>query len=142
MRDIEEIRRLIPLRFPYLMVDRILEEAPDRVVGLKNVSVNEPFFQGHFPEPLPALMPGTLILEAMAQVAAFLLLSSDAPQGFGYLVGVDKARIRKHVVPGDQLRIQASTSRRRQGLLVADVVATVGDSEVASAQITLLPAKP
>jgi 3-hydroxyacyl-[acyl-carrier-protein] dehydratase len=142
MRDIEEIRRLIPLRFPYLMVDRILEEAPDRVVGLKNVSVNEPFFQGHFPEPLPALMPGTLILEAMAQVAAFLLLSGGAPQGLGYLVGVDKARFRKHVVPGDQLRIQASTSRRRQGLLVADVVATVEDSEVACAQISLLPAKP
>jgi 3-hydroxyacyl-[acyl-carrier-protein] dehydratase len=142
MRDIEEIRRLIPLRFPYLMVDRILLEAPDRVVGLKNVSVNEPFFQGHFPEPLPALMPGTLILEAMAQVAAFLLLSGEAPQGLGYLVGVDKARFRKHVVPGDQLRIQASTSRRRQGLLVADVVATVEDSEVACAQISLLPAKP
>ncbi len=142
MRDIEEIRRLIPLRFPYLMVDRILEEAPDRVVGLKNVSVDEPFFQGHFPEPLPAILPGTLILEAMAQVAAFLLLSDEAPQALGYLVGIDKARFRKHVVPGDQLRIQASTSRRRQGLLVADVVAAVGDSEVASAQISLLPAKP
>ncbi|MEN6368690.1 MAG: 3-hydroxyacyl-ACP dehydratase FabZ [Thermotogota bacterium] len=142
MRDIEEIRRLIPLRFPYLMVDRILEEAPDRVVGLKNVSVNEPFFQGHFPEPLPAIMPGTLILEAMAQVAAFFLLSGETPRALGYLVGVDKARFRKHVVPGDQLRIEASTSRRRQGLLVVDVVATVGDSEVASAQISLLPAKP
>ncbi|MCX6093243.1 MAG: 3-hydroxyacyl-ACP dehydratase FabZ [Candidatus Bipolaricaulota bacterium] len=142
MRDIEEIRRLIPLRFPYLMIDRILEEVPDRVVGLKNVSVNEPFFQGHFPEPLPAIMPGTLILEAMAQVAAFLLLSDEAPRALGYLVGVDKARFRKHVVPGDQLRIQASMSRRRRGLLVADVVATVGDSEVASAQISLLPAKP
>jgi 3-hydroxyacyl-[acyl-carrier-protein] dehydratase len=69
-------------------------------------------------------------------------LSGEAPQGLGYLVGVDKARFRKHVVPGDQLRIQASTSRRRQGLLVADVVATVEDSEVASAQISLLPAKP
>jgi 3-hydroxyacyl-[acyl-carrier-protein] dehydratase len=142
MRDIEEIRRLIPLRFPYLMVDRILEEAPDRVVGLKNVTVNEPFFQGHFPEPLPAIMPGTLILEAMAQVAAFLLLSDETPRALGYLVGVDKARFRKHVIPGDQLRIQALTSRRRQGLLVADVVATVDNSEVASAQISLLPAKP
>ncbi|MDD5263502.1 MAG: 3-hydroxyacyl-ACP dehydratase FabZ [Candidatus Bipolaricaulis sp.] len=142
MRNIEEIRRLIPLRFPYLMVDRILEEAPDRVVGLKNVSVNEPFFQGHFPEPLPALMPGTLILEAMAQVAAFLLLAGEAPQGLGYLVGVDKARFRKHVVPGDQLRIEATTSRRRGGLLVADVIATAAGSEVASAQISLLPAKP
>ena len=142
MRDIEEIRRLIPLRFPYLMVDRILEEGPDRAVGLKNVSINEPFFQGHFPEPLPAIMPGTLILEAMAQVAALLLPSSEAPSALGYLVGVDKARFRRHVVPGDQLRIEASTSRRRRGLLVADVVATVGDSEGASAQISLLPAAP
>jgi 3-hydroxyacyl-[acyl-carrier-protein] dehydratase len=142
MRDIEEIRRLIPLRFPYLMVDRIVEEAPGRIVGIKNVSIDEPFFQGHFPEPMPAIMPGTLILEAMAQVAAFLVLSDETPRPLGYLVGVDKARFRKHVVPGDQVRIEACESRRRQGLLVADVVATVGNSEVASAQISLLPAKP
>lgn len=142
MRDIEEIRRTIPLRFPYLMVDRILEEAPDRVVGLKNVSIDEPCFQGHFPEPLPAILPGTLTLEAMAQVAAFLLVSGEPPQGLGYLVGVDRARFRKNVVPGDQLRIEAVASRRRHGLLIADVVASVAGSEVASAQVSLLPAKP
>lgn len=142
MRNIEEIREVLPLRFPYLMVDRILEEAPGHVVGVKNVSVNEPFFQGHFPEPMPAIMPGTLILEAMAQVAAFLVASDEAPRALGYLVGVDNARFRQHVVPGDQLRIEASASRRRQGLLVAEVVATVGGAEVASAQISLLSAKP
>ena len=142
MRDIEEIRRLIPLRFPYLMVDRIVEEAPGRIVGIKNVSIGEPFFQGHFPEPMSAIMPGTLLLEAMAQVAAFLVLSDETPRALGYLVGVDRARFRQHVVPGDQVRIEACASLRRQGLLVADVIATVGDSEVASAQISLLSAKP
>ncbi len=142
MRDIEEIRKVLPLRFPYLMVDRILEEAPDRVVGLKNVSVNEPVYQGHFPEPMPAIMPGTLILEAMAQVAAFLVVSDEPSRAMGYLVGVDKARFRQHVVPGDQLRIEASASRSRRGLVVADVVATVGGAEVASAEISLLCKKP
>jgi len=72
MRDIEGIRKALPLRYPYLMIDRIIEEGDGRVVAIKNVTIGEPFFQGHFPEPLPAVMPGTLILEAMAQAAAFL----------------------------------------------------------------------
>ncbi|MEW5825930.1 MAG: 3-hydroxyacyl-ACP dehydratase FabZ [Candidatus Bipolaricaulota bacterium] len=136
MRDIEEIRRILPLRFPYLMIDRVIEEEPGRVVALKNVTIGEPFFQGHFPEPLPAVMPGTLILEAMAQTAAFLL-TRDAG-GEGYLIAVDAARFRRRVTPGDQLRLEAVVTRRRASLVQADVVATVGGERAASATISLL----
>jgi len=78
---IEEIRRRIPLRYPYLLVDRVTELGEERVVAIKNVTIGEPVFQGHFPEPLPAVMPGTLILEAMAQTAAFLLSGSPGVEG-------------------------------------------------------------
>ncbi|MFC2077685.1 3-hydroxyacyl-ACP dehydratase FabZ [Candidatus Bipolaricaulota bacterium] len=140
-RDIEGIRSRIPLRYPYLMIDRIIEEGEARVVALKNVTVNEPFFQGHFPEPLEAVMPGTLILEAMAQTAAFL--AAPNPEAgevrmMGYLVGIEKARFRRKVVPGDQLRIDARLVRRRRGLLQVDVEASVDDEAAASATVSLL----
>jgi 3-hydroxyacyl-[acyl-carrier-protein] dehydratase len=137
--EIEGIRQLLPLRYPYLMLDRILEEGEGRVVALKNVTVNEPFFQGHFPDPLPAVMPGTLILEAMAQTAAFLL-----PEGsghVGYLVGVEQARFRRRVVPGDQLTLSASLLRSRGGLVQARVEASVAGEIVATATVSLLRQK-
>jgi len=137
-RDIEAIRARIPLRYPYLMIDRVLEEGPDRVVALKNVSINEPFFQGHF--PLEAVMPGTLILEAMAQACAFFQLTDNgehAPR-MGYLVGVDKFRVRRKVVPGDQLRIEARVSRRKRELVQADVEASVDGETAASATVSLV----
>lgn len=133
---IEEIRRRIPLRYPYLMIDRILEFGAERAVALKNVTINEPVFQGHFPEPLPAVMPGTLILEAMAQTAAFLL--DSAPGKEGYLVGVERARFRRKVTPGDQLRLEARPLRRRAGLIKAEVAATVDGEPVAEAVVSLL----
>jgi len=135
-RNIEEIRRLLPLRYPYLMIDRILEEGEERVLALKNVTIDEPFFQGHFPEPYPAVMPGTLILEAMAQAAAFLLKRDQGP--VGYLAAVEKARFRRKVVPGDQILLSARTLRKRKGLVQAEVEALVGDELVASATISLL----
>ena len=136
-RDIEAIRARIPLRYPYLMIDRVLEEGPDRVVACKNVSINEPFFQGHFPQE--AVMPGTLILEAMAQTCAFFQLDDDrgAPR-MGYLVGADKFRVRRKVVPGDQLRLEARIARRKRELVQAEVEATVDGEVVASATISLL----
>ncbi len=137
MRDIEAIRRSIPLRYPYLMIDRIVVEDAQTVVSLKNVSINEPFFQGHFPEPLEAVMPGTLILEAMAQTAVYLGLACGEALG-GYLVGVDKAKFRRKVVPGDQVRIEARRSREKRGLIIADVEASVDGEFVAGAQISLL----
>jgi len=135
-RDIEGIRKALPLRYPYLMIDRIQSEEEGLVVAIKNVTINEPFFQGHFPEPLPAVMPGTLILEAMAQTAAFLLAHEG--YGEGYLVGVDEARFRRKVVPGDRLILTARVLRKRTGLVKAKVEAKVDDEVVASAVISLV----
>jgi 3-hydroxyacyl-[acyl-carrier-protein] dehydratase len=141
MRDIEAIRKRIPLRFPYLLIDRVLEEGPDRVVALKNVTIGEPFFQGHFPEPSPAIMPGTLVLEAMAQTAAFLALADGDSPTLGYLVGVEAAKFRRKVVPGDQLRLEATRVRARRGLLQAAVTASVDGELAASATLSLLLAR-
>ena len=138
-RGIEEIRRLLPLRYPYLVVDRILEESPEAVVALKNVTINEPFFQGHFVEPGPAVMPGTLVLEAMIQTAAFLLVGQG--RGLGFLAAVDAARFRRKVVPGDQLRLVARRTRARAGVLVAETEATVDGEVAASAVVTLVAAE-
>jgi 3-hydroxyacyl-[acyl-carrier-protein] dehydratase len=138
MYDIEAIRKRLPLRYPYLMIDRVVERSDDRVVALKNVSINEPVFQGHFPEPLGAILPGTLILEAMAQAASFLAISDAGGANEGYLVGVEKARFRRKVVPGDQLRIEATRTRMKRGLLQADVQAAVDGEVAASAVISLL----
>jgi len=137
--DIEGIRQRIPLRYPYLMIDRILEEGDECVVALKNVTINEPFFLGHFPEPLEAVMPGTLILEAMAQTAGFIPVpGGSAGPAIGYLVGVEKARFRRKVVPGDQLRLEAKVVRRKRELLQAEVRATVEGELAASAIVSLL----
>jgi len=118
------------------MVDRIVKEEAGYVVALKNVTINEPYFQGHFPEPREALMPGTLILEAMAQTAAFLL--REGAETEGYLVGVEKARFRRRVVPGDQLILKAHSLRNRKGLMQAEVEASVNGQCVATAIISLM----
>jgi len=106
--DIEEIRALMPHRYPFLLVDRILDLKPGKhVVGMKNVTINEPFFQGHF--PAQAVMPGVLIIEAMAQTAGLMLLSLPDNKGkLAFIAGIEKARFRKPVVPGDTLIIEAS----------------------------------
>lgn len=141
MRDLEAIRKRIPLRYPYLMLDRVLEDGPDRVVALKNVSIGEPVFQGHFPEPFPAILPGTLVLEAMAQTASFLFEEPGDGPALGYLVGVETARFRRRVVPGDQLRLEAVRARSRRGLVVADVTASVDGEVAATATLSLLLAR-
>lgn len=141
MRDVEALRKRIPLRYPYLMLDRVLEEGPDRVVALKNVSIGEPVFQGHFPEPFPAILPGTLVIEAMAQAAAFLLGGEGDRPALGYLVGVDAARFRRKVVPGDQLKLEATRVRSRRDLVVAAVTASVDGELAASATLSLVLAR-
>lgn len=139
MYDIEAIRQRLPHRYPFLLVDRIVERSAERVVGLKNVTVNEPFFQGHFPPPLEAVMPGVLILESMAQTAAFLVLDDEKETpSVGYLVGIDKAKFRRKVVPGDQLRLEARISRQKRELLQATVEATVDGELAASAIISMV----
>ena len=105
--DIQDILNVMPHRYPFLLVDRIIEkEAGERIVAIKNVTFNEPFFQGHFPEH--PVMPGVLIIEAMAQTGGLLLMDRvDDPDGkVVYFMAIDKAKFRKPVVPGDQLRME------------------------------------
>lgn len=111
--DVNEIRRILPHRYPFLLVDRIVELEKERIVGIKNVTVNEPFFQGHFPE-FP-VMPGVLIVEAMAQTAGVLVLKSipDRDSKLVLLVSIEMAKFRRPVVPGDQLRIEMTVIRRK-----------------------------
>jgi len=111
--DINQIQEILPHRYPFLLVDRIMEvEAGKRAVGLKNVTINEPFFQGHFPGY--PVMPGVLLVEAMAQVGAVALLSMPENKGkIGLFAGIDKLRFRQQVVPGDQLRIEVVLERVR-----------------------------
>jgi 3-hydroxyacyl-[acyl-carrier-protein] dehydratase len=130
MLDIYRILRTLPHRYPFLMVDRILEMEPGkRAVGIKNVTFNEPFFQGHWPE-MP-VMPGVLILEAMAQVGGVLLLAQADNEGKqAYIGGVDKVRFRRRVIPGDQLRIEVEIVKVKGDIGRVSATATV-DGQVA-----------
>src|SRR5882724_1823139 len=111
--DVNEIRTILPHRYPFLLVDRIVELEAERIVGIKNVTANEPFFVGHFPD-FP-VMPGVLIVEAMAQTAGILVLKSipDRDKKLVLLVSVDAARFRRPVVPGDQLRLEMKLLKRK-----------------------------
>jgi beta-hydroxyacyl-ACP dehydratase FabZ len=114
MMDIDEIKRIIPHRYPFLLVDRVIEcDMESRIVGLKNVTTNEPFFQGHFPEY--PIMPGVLIIEALAQVACILALKKLKKEGHGsvFFTGIDGAKFRQPVRPGDQLRLELEKIKQR-----------------------------
>jgi 3-hydroxyacyl-[acyl-carrier-protein] dehydratase len=141
--DITQIQNLLPHRYPFLLVDRVLDCQPGTsVTAIKNVTINEPFFQGHF-EGRP-IMPGVLIIEAMAQAGGILYyLSSDdieAGQLF-YLVAVDEARFRRPVVPGDQLRMDVSVARKRRSMWRFNCSASVAGTEAVSAIIMCAPAE-
>ncbi len=132
----DEIQRYLPHRFPMLLVDRILEidEATGKVVGLKNVSANEPYFQGHFPGR--PIMPGVLIIEAMAQVGAVALLRRPEFQGkMALFAAIDKARFRRMVVPGDRLRIEVEPKGMRGRIGKSEAKAYVDDRLVAEAEL-------
>lgn len=112
--DINEIKAMLPHRYPFLLVDRIIDLKPEeKVVGIKNVTINEEFFQGHFPDH--PIMPGVLIVEAMAQVSGFLMYHSvENPEDkLPYFTGIDRAKFRRPVVPGDTLRIEGEVIRLR-----------------------------
>ncbi|MCI2430652.1 3-hydroxyacyl-ACP dehydratase FabZ [Candidatus Acetothermia bacterium] len=136
--DVDEIRRILPQRYPFLMVDRVLEWGEGRVRALKNVTVNEPFFVGHFPDR--PVMPGVLILEGMAQTVG-LLICRDRPRQ-GYLVSVERARFRRPVTPGDQLIYEAERERERQGFYRARVFAYVNGAAVAEAVLSIAEEQP
>ena len=135
---IEEIKEYLPHRFPFLLIDRVLSfESGKRIVALKNVSANEPFFPGHFPHF--AVMPGVLIVEGMAQAAAILSLKSIGHKNDGkwvyYFVGIDGARFKKPVTPGDQLVLEVEAGRSGRGIAKFTAVAKVGDAVVAEAEL-------
>jgi 3-hydroxyacyl-[acyl-carrier-protein] dehydratase len=133
MLDIGAIRGLLPHRYPMLLVDRLLELEPgQRAVAIKNVTINEPFFTGHYPQ-LP-VMPGVLIIEAMAQTSG-LAFHNEVPQGVPLLAGIDKARFRKQVTPGDQLRIEVKVLRKGQKLSKVWAQATVAGEVAAEAEM-------
>lgn len=105
MLTAQQIKEILPHRYPFLLVDKIIEITPEKVVGIKNVTINEPFFQGHFPQK--PVMPGVLILEALAQVGAVLVLSKEENKGkIALFAGIDKCRMRRQVEPGDTLRLE------------------------------------
>jgi beta-hydroxyacyl-ACP dehydratase FabZ len=135
MMNITEIMKLLPHRYPMLLVDRILEIQEKRIIGIKNVSANEQFFQGHFPGA--PVMPGVLIVEAMAQCAAVLFLRDieDRDRKLFLFGGVDKARFRKPVIPGDQLILECEVIARRANTVKVRGVAKVGDVVVAEADL-------
>ncbi len=133
--DVLEIRQILPHRYPFLLVDRILEVDETHIVGIKNVTANEPHFPGHFPD-FP-VMPGVLIIEAMAQTAGIQVLRTipDRDNKLVFLVSVDGARFRKPVVPGDQLRIEMKVIRRKGMVAKMAGVATVDGKVVAEAEV-------
>ncbi len=134
-----EIQSLLPHRYPFLLVDRIQELDFDRrIIGIKNVTINEPFFQGHFPGH--PVMPGVLILEAMAQVGAILAFKSLGPTGCPsvYLTGIDGAKFRKPVVPGDQLRFEIDVIKKRAPFWKMQGKAFVETELVCEAEVTAM----
>jgi beta-hydroxyacyl-ACP dehydratase FabZ len=138
--DIQAIKEILPHRYPFLLVDRIVELEPDRIVGIKNVTANEPFFQGHFPE-FP-VMPGVLIVEAMAQVAGVLILREMGAQKAVFLASIEQAKFRRPVVPGDQLRIEMKVRKRKSTVAKMYGQATVDGVVVAEAEVMCKLADP
>jgi 3-hydroxyacyl-[acyl-carrier-protein] dehydratase len=135
--DVNEIMKILPHRYPFLMVDRIVAlEYGKSCVGIKNVTINEPFFQGHFPGH--PVMPGVLIVEAMAQVAgimAYLSSDDEIRKKVTYFMSIDNAKFRKPVFPGDQLRIEIETTFNRRGIWGVDGKAYVGENLVTEAAL-------
>lgn len=134
--DIQKIQSLLPHRYPFLLVDRVIESEPGkRLVAIKNVTINEPFFAGHFPSK--PVMPGVLLIEAMAQATGLLAMeSAEVPkEAIYYLVGVDKARFKRPVVPGDQLVFEVEVIKHKREIWVFSAEARVDDKLVASAEI-------
>ncbi|SES19972.1 3-hydroxyacyl-ACP dehydratase FabZ [Salipaludibacillus aurantiacus] len=135
MLNIEEIKDIIPHRYPFLLVDKILEvDEGKKAVGIKNVSANEEFFNGHFPDY--AVMPGVLIIEALAQVGAVAMLKKEENRGrLAFFAGIDGCRFKGQVRPGDQLRLEVEMTRLRGTIGKGKAIATVDGNTVAEAEL-------
>lgn len=136
--SVDEIMKYLPHRYPFLLVDRVIEcKHADSIVGIKNVSINEGFFQGHFPQT--PVFPGVLILEALAQISGILVLSDPKSrpenESLFLFVGIDNARFKRPVVPGDQLRLESRLNRMKRNYGVFDVGAYVDGELAASAEL-------
>ena len=139
MISTREILDILPHRYPFLLVDRIEEiEIGKRIVGIKNVTIGEPFFQGHFPNR--PIMPGVLIIEAMAQVGGVLAFKSnqDPKKKMVYFLGIEKAKFRKPVLPGDQLRFELTVAQSRPPYWKLQGAAYVGETLVCEAELTAM----
>lgn len=137
--DIQRILNVLPHRYPFLLIDRIIDiKGDDSAVGIKNVTINEPHFTGHFPGK--PIMPGVLIVESMAQTAGAIALLSRESQtpALVYFMSIDGAKFRKPVVPGDQMRIHVQKTKRRGGLMKYTCVAMVDGHKVAEAEVTAM----
>lgn len=137
--DIQEILGHLPHRYPFLLIDRVLELGEGKLVALKNVTMNEPYFAGHFPgQPV---MPGVIILEALAQAAGLIILKSDPTlthqNNLFLFVGVDNVRFKRMVVPGDQLLLNVELLRKKQDLYKFQVIATVNEEIACAAELLL-----
>ena len=138
MLNIKEIQEILPHRYPFLLVDKIESLEPGvKAVGYKNVTMNEYFFQGHFPQE--PVMPGVLIIEALAQVGAIAMLSLDEFKGkIGYFTGIDKAKFRKKVIPGDVLRLEVEMIKRRGPIGIGKAIAYVDGKKAAEAELSFI----
>jgi 3-hydroxyacyl-[acyl-carrier-protein] dehydratase len=137
MIDIKEILSLLPHRYPFLMVDKVIELEPDvKAVGIKNVTINEPFFQGHFPNN--PVMPGVLIVEALAQVAGILAFRSGVQGKTVYFMSIEKVKFRKIVQPGDQLKLVVNVTHKRGNVWKFSGNAFVGDKLTSEAEFTAM----
>ena len=137
--DAIEVQAILPHRYPFLLVDRVVEfDSERRAVGLKNVTVNDPYFQGHFPGR--PVFPGVLIVEALAQLGGVLAIRSSSVEGspIVYLTGIDKAKFRKPVIPGDQIRLEVEVIKRRPPFWKMQGKAFVGNDLVCEAESTAM----
>jgi 3-hydroxyacyl-[acyl-carrier-protein] dehydratase len=137
MMNVIDIMKKLPHRYPFLLVDRIIAMEPNiSITGIKNVTINEPFFQGHFPgQPI---MPGVLIIEAMAQVGGVLAFSTHTDANSVFFMSIDKAKFRKPVVPGDQLKMELQVIHQRGNVWKLSGVAKVDDKVAAEAELTAM----
>lgn len=137
--DFERIKKALPHRYPFLLIDRVLEHSAEHIRALKNVTANEPFFNGHFPEM--AVMPGVLQIEAMAQAAGLILALNkdfDPTRTIAFLAGIDNAKFKRVVVPGDQLIIDVKVIAKRKMLLKVEAHISVDNNTVSSAEIMVM----
>ena len=135
--DINEIKEILPHRYPFLLIDKVISMEGNKIVAIKNVTVNENYFQGHF--PAEAVMPGVLIIEALAQTGAVAILSKNEFKGkIAYFAGIDKAKFRRKVIPGDILRFEVEITKLRGRAGIGYGIAYVDDKKVCEGELTFM----